>query len=1232
MATKKQKAFITAAIANPEVAKKILDIIDWYEAGGGGGGGSVTSVNGETGTVVLTTDDISEGVTNKYYTDARAKSAAVVNNTVGNETDKAASVAAMKAYVAANEPDLSDYYDKTETDSLLAAKANDTDLDQEITDRQTADALLIPLSQKGANNGVATLDAGGKVPVEQLPNSVMTYEGTWNASTNTPVLVNGTGDAGSVYIVSDAGTHDFGAGPITFAAGDWVVYSGSIWQKSTSSAQVVSVNGQQGIVVLTTDEVAEGTKKYYATALFDADLATKTTSDLAEGSNLYFTDSRAQDALASTISDINGDIAQEVADRIAADSVLQDNIDDEVTARGIAVSGVQSNLTTHINNNVGAHSATAISNTPFGNLSATTVQGALNELQTDVDSRALDSALTAHIDNVSDAHDASAISYDNTDSGLAAITVQDAIDEVLAEAMAFPLKAPTGSLSDEPSYGFTGGDDDTGMFSTGDGNVSFKANGFLRLYIEQNESTFVGNLNVDTINGVAFPQTGTANKLASFDSSGDLISENAWTINSSHGLELNTNIEPNGGTGGPTLMGQNVAFRPLQDTPGETWNVNLFNYQVDPDDSGFEMGVGGQFANIFNIGLTHEGTSDLGATSVFYTNLIFGNGTDPISVGGISLFSGLGVIRDNVTVTNQVQGYGFQYNVEDGATLQNQFVGFYDYTNIDCSIPGYQSASFSPTIVELQNNSNYNGLNINPTIDLFTGNAGFNGIAIGGNLGDFNTGGYNGIIINPTIGYANSAYGIWVSMDNVSPAPGAPSFLTFQDLYFEFAQFGDNNSFSMLYINDGTAGSETVSLNGTVIEVHMESGVSTADQIKAAIESTPGINSAVTITVSGVGTNPQILGASSNFSGGINPGNVKAAYFDGDVEITGDLSFGGDLNIGRLNAFGPYTPVDGGGNPGSVHSLISQITVPDNSTINNVDTFGVNTAMLTEIGDNCTLSSGFLKIGMTALGLPAVFKIGANSYLDALGGAIFALSIDGTSDATAVVDQAYAGRFLPIPGGPTTFNRFYGMWSQQPAGLLATKNWGVYSEDAEWNYFEGAVKIGGGDEPGAGLILDVEGDTRFNGNIVEINSVVTNFPTSQGAAGSVLTNDSAGNLTWEPVPSVGEPGDIPSTSFSAANNVVSPSDVTGLAFANGVVGSFEAQVRVVLDATTDAYETITLNGIQKASSWAMSVTNTGDNTGVTFSITNSGQVQYTSSNAAGFVSLDMKFRAWAVGV
>lgn len=101
------------------------------------------------------------------------------------------------------------------------------------------------------------------------------------------------------------------------------------------------------------------------------------------------------------------------------------------------LNGVSSNIQTqltinandingHITNPSGAHAASAISNTPSGNLSATDLQAAVNELQSDIDTRALASNLTAHITDTTDAHLASAIGY----SGNANSTVEGALDNL----------------------------------------------------------------------------------------------------------------------------------------------------------------------------------------------------------------------------------------------------------------------------------------------------------------------------------------------------------------------------------------------------------------------------------------------------------------------------------------------------------------------------------------------------------------------------------------------------------------------------------------------------------------------------------------------------------------------------------------------------------------------------------------------------------------------------------
>ncbi|MBA3920348.1 MAG: hypothetical protein H0X31_01040, partial [Nostocaceae cyanobacterium] len=131
-----------------------------------------------------------------------------------------------------------------------------------------AGSTYIPLSQKAAALGVATLDSAGKVPVNQLPNSVMELQGVWNASTNTPTLADGTGNIGDVYLVSVAGTANLGSGAQTFVVKDWVVYNSSgIWQKAHAGADsVLSVNGFAGVVNLTTTDVPEGTNLYFTNA------------------------------------------------------------------------------------------------------------------------------------------------------------------------------------------------------------------------------------------------------------------------------------------------------------------------------------------------------------------------------------------------------------------------------------------------------------------------------------------------------------------------------------------------------------------------------------------------------------------------------------------------------------------------------------------------------------------------------------------------------------------------------------------------------------------------------------------------------------------------------------------------------------------------------------------------------------------------------------------------------
>ena len=103
----------------------------------------------------------------------------------------------------------------------------------------TSGTIAVPaVATIGQTNGIATLGSDGKLTAGQIPSSLtgaVVFKGTWNASTNTPTLADGSGTAGWQYAVSVGGTRNLGSGNITFVAGDYVIYNGTIWQQIPSS-------------------------------------------------------------------------------------------------------------------------------------------------------------------------------------------------------------------------------------------------------------------------------------------------------------------------------------------------------------------------------------------------------------------------------------------------------------------------------------------------------------------------------------------------------------------------------------------------------------------------------------------------------------------------------------------------------------------------------------------------------------------------------------------------------------------------------------------------------------------------------------------------------------------------------------------------------------------------------------------------------------------------------------
>jgi len=83
----------------------------------------------------------------------------------------------------------------------------------------------------------------------------LSYQGSWNASTNTPTLTSSVGTNGYYYIVSVAGSTNLN-GVTDWQVGDWAIFNGTVWQKIDQTNLVSSVNGQTGVVSIAYADLA----------------------------------------------------------------------------------------------------------------------------------------------------------------------------------------------------------------------------------------------------------------------------------------------------------------------------------------------------------------------------------------------------------------------------------------------------------------------------------------------------------------------------------------------------------------------------------------------------------------------------------------------------------------------------------------------------------------------------------------------------------------------------------------------------------------------------------------------------------------------------------------------------------------------------------------------------------------------------------------------------------------
>jgi hypothetical protein len=137
---------------------------------------------------------------------------------------------------------------------------------------------------------VITVNAQGQLTsVSTQPINAPTYQGTWNASTNTPTLTSSVGTQSYYYVVSVAGNTTLN-GVSGWNVGDWAIFTGGVWEKVPGSSSESFTNlttTNLAVTGLTGYMYANGSGNATASLTIpNAGLANSTISGVSLGSNL----------------------------------------------------------------------------------------------------------------------------------------------------------------------------------------------------------------------------------------------------------------------------------------------------------------------------------------------------------------------------------------------------------------------------------------------------------------------------------------------------------------------------------------------------------------------------------------------------------------------------------------------------------------------------------------------------------------------------------------------------------------------------------------------------------------------------------------------------------------------------------------------------------------------------------------------------------------------------------
>lgn len=243
--------------------------------------------------------------------------------------------------------------------------------------------------------------------------------------------------------------------------------------------------------------------------------------------------------------------------------------------------------------------------------------------------------------------------------------------------LTFPLNAPNGTLS-APTLNFT--DNDSGLWQNGDGNISFSANGFLRMEVNQNQVDVIGPLDVTgNISAANFPPTGTSNAFAGYDATGTLFSIPGWSFQTGSGALSAYVARDITLDSGFTAYNFEMAAEATASTLIGITGMNL-DMHYDRNNTGADL----QTLYGMNSSVRNEGSGFVNQVLGFNSYAQAGNGNGG-GVNNLSAGNFNATLASGTSLTNSLQGIfvGIQANSQtvDNGYLINSNVNDTTFTN-----------------------------------------------------------------------------------------------------------------------------------------------------------------------------------------------------------------------------------------------------------------------------------------------------------------------------------------------------------------------------------------------------------------------------------------------------------------------------------------------------------------------------------------------------------------------